>query len=271
MKTCINKLKSCRTFAEAEKILETAGAGKASKELLRLGFAVKEKQPDIFENNLQTVIQEIEDDEEEKKKDMDTQEVDGGESHDSTTTGELPQVADIAPHADTEGMNSVTDTKDQMGAIVNEAHSGMNSIPPMQPPGGMPNPMQQAGNGMYPGCPPMAGQPQMPPQQNAMQYTMNQVHALANQMKAMQEAIQTINKKVQEIAKPAPQTLDIAKDTLRPAAAKPLKETTDKGVSLNDVKLSKRAKLENRHREITSFNNYLNDKGSSSNKNPGVQ
>lgn len=264
-----NKLKACRTYVEAEKVLETTGVGRGGKELLRLGFAVREKQPDIFDNNMATVIQEIEDDEEEKKQDLEAKETNDNTSHDSSTTGVTPQVADIAPHQDTEGMNSSTDTKDQLGAIVNEAsppYPGQ-MMPPQQ--GGMNQMPQQNAGGM--GMPPQQGQQQpcpqngmgMPqnPMQQQMQYTINQQSQMLNRQ---QEAIQTLSKKITELSRPAPQALDMSDVVGKTAGfslGNPLKETTSPSLNTKskDGIIAKSALLESTRRDIKSFNDFLHE------------
>ena len=270
MKDFKAKLKAAETFDDARPILEAAGFGPASIDYMRVAYSVRPKQQFVFQRAQEAIMDEHEKmhhDDDEKE----TKEIDGGESHGPTTTGELPQVADIAPHADSEGMNSVTDTKDQMGSAINEA--GPNGMMPGQPaPGQCPQgqlPMQQNHMMGYPAGSPGA---MVNPQQQQMQYTLNQ---FAGQLKSLQEAVQTINKKVQEIrAGPAPSQLDLGTDVrgsfsgIKVTTPKPLKDTTDKSVGLNEVKFGKRAKLDNQRREISSYNDYLYDtKGST----PGVQ
>ena len=260
MKNCTAKLKACRTYAEAEKILETNGVSVSGKELLRLGFAVKEKQPEIFENNMATVVREIED--EHDKKDEEVTETNDNTSNESSSTTGTENVADMAPHADTEGMNSSTDTKDQLGAIVNE--TGMHPsqmMPPQQ--GGMNQmPMQQNHMMGQQQCPPNMGMPPNPQQQ--MQYTMNQHAQMLNKM---QEAIQTLNKKITEISKPSPRELDMSNVVGQSAGftvSNPLKETiSPSSDTQNEDRIQNySAQIDAARRDIKSFNDFLHEKNS---------
>ena len=256
MKNCTAKLKACRTYAEAEKILETNSVSVSGKELLRLGFAVKEKQPEIFENNLQTVIREIED----EHKDDEVTETNDNTSNESSSTTGTENVADIAPHADTEGMNSSTDTKDQLGAIVNEAgpYPGQ-MMPPQQ--GGMNQMPMQQNHMMGQQCPPQNGMGMPPNPQQQMQYTIAQHGQI---LQKMQEALQTINKKITEISKPAPQKLDMSNtvgQTAGFALTNPLKETVSpsKDTQSEDRINTYSARVDAARRDIKSFNDFLHE------------
>lgn len=252
MKNCTAKLKACRTYAEAEKILETNGVSVSGKELLRLGFAVREKQPEIFDNNMATVVREIED----KEHDDETKETNDNTSNESSSTTGTENVADIAPHADTEGMNSSTDTKDQLGAIVNETHPGQ-MMPPQQ--GGMNQMPMQQNHMMGQQCPPQNGMGMPPNPQQQMQYTINQQ---AQMIGKLQEAIQTLNKKITEISRPAPKELDMSNTVGKTAGfaiTNPLKETTSPSLNTHNTDNIKSASavLAAKRRDIKSFNDFL--------------
>jgi len=237
MKTtnCISQLKQCRTFAEASRILESNGVKKSAVELLRLGFAVKANQPDIFENNLQTVIQEIED--ELKKKEEEVTEVDGGVSHDSSKIDGLDDVAKRTPESDTEGAE-LSSGEDQM----KEMGGQMYPPQPQQPPGMVQPPQQQR--------PPM-----MPPQQQQMQYA-RQIDA---SMKKMAHRVTELEK-----AALVPKSLEIGSKIGKPNFSSlmlPIQETvSDKTVDgVISNRKGKVQRLQEVRSDIAQYNSYLND------------
>ena len=240
---CISQLKQCRTFAEASRILESNGVKKSAVELLRLGYAVKANQPDIFENNLQTVIQEIED--ELKKKEEEVTEVDGGVSHDSSKIDGLNDVAKRTPESDTEGaeLSSGEDQMKEMGGMYpQQPPQPPGMVQPPQPPGMVQPPQQQR--------PPM-----MPPQQQQMQY-----------LRQIEASMKKMAHKITELEKTAntPNSLEIGSKIGKPNFSSlmlPIQETvSDKTV---DGQISNRKgkvqRLQEVRSDIAQYNSYLND------------
>ena len=75
-KSIKERLLSAKTYDEAYKIVETTKLGVSGHELLKTAFSIQGKQPTIANQFLNTVIQEI----------------DGGESHESSSTDGLEKV-----------------------------------------------------------------------------------------------------------------------------------------------------------------------------------
>jgi hypothetical protein len=184
-------LLSCKTYAEAKPILETAGISLSGHELARTAFSIQDKQPTVTQHFLQTIIQEME-----------------GEAHGSSSTTGLEQVGSEEAVGDVKEQQN---THDQMGVPIGE----------MMPMGGQQYPPQQMG-----GFPPQqqqpCGQPQMqqprPPMtqpQQQIQYMITeaikaQVAPYVNQLR---ESIKTLDKKITETQKPQINSLDLS-DTL---------------------------------------------------------
>jgi len=196
-KSIKEKLFSLKSYEEAKPILETVSV--SGHELAKTAYSIMQKQPIIANSFLKTVIQEIEDKEEEKK----VAESDGGSSHQASSTTGLEKKG--TEHDAPESASAQPDKKDQMGVAINEA------FPPMMPP-------MQGGQ---------CGQPQMNPQQQ-MQYTISETVKLY--MKPIHEALKALDKKIKETQKETPRSLEIG-STMGKVIPR-IKETTN---SQNDL------------------------------------
>jgi len=226
-----DKLMACKSYAEAKPILETVGAGLSAHELLHTAFSIQAKQPDVAQQFLHTVIQEVENLTKIK-------ETDGGASHQSSsTTG----VEKIGKEVDApEGMAKQYDPKDQMGVPINETYGMM---PPM-------------GQGM----PPMAPKPPMAPQQMGgfqqpnpqIQYAVQEaLRQFAPYHNKIVEAIKALDKKIAETVKEvnAPKSLEIGSRMGNVKTPRTLiKETTE----------NPEQELALRRQQIEEANNHYN-------------
>ena len=268
-------LLTTRSVTEANRILESKGMSASSKELMRTAIGIQDKQPDTARQFRETVIADMEKEDEDKKK---MKEVDGGESHQSTRVDGTQKLGADEPKQNVEGMDDQVGAKDQMGAIVNETHGGMPNPmmmdpmtpnyqqmmqPPQQPPAPQPPqqapPMQQAGN-------------HHPMQQ--MQYTLNHV---VESIKKLDAEIRAV-KETQEQQKPVPTSLEVG-SRIRPGAGELspsmlMRETTagtptsqKLGGWNEDYITSRSARIASDSNDLTRLNDYL----SSTEKTPGVQ
>jgi len=256
-KSCKDKLLACRTYAEAKPILETLPLGSSAHELAYTAFSIADKQPRLRDQFLGTVIQEAEE-AEAKKEDTDKREglkeVDGGTSHESSSTTGLENIGkkESAP----EGADAQPDKKDQMGVAINEM------MPPMMPQGAPP-PQPQPQQQMPPPPPPMAGgmpppMPQAPPkpptpQQQQMQYIQEIAqYATAPYFNRLVEAVKTMDRKITEIAKVKPRELELG-SRINPHGLKhPIRETVGDEKSAEKLLDQRRASIEDMNNAINS-------------------
>jgi hypothetical protein len=240
-KSCKDKLLSCRTYAEAKPILETSKVGLSAHELAHTAFSIQEKQPELRDSFLKTVIQEMEDCE--KK----VEETDDNSDHQSSSTDGLEKVG--TEHDAPEGMGNQYDPKDQMGVAINETFPQM----PMQPP--------QAG-GFQQQAPPMQPpmQPPRPPMnpQQQMQYTISEAvrseisRTVAPYYNKLVEAVKALDTKVQETAKAKVSSLDLGEKMGG------IRGTPSTGTWIKETTGSPEKDLDNTRREIEKFNEAIN-------------
>ena len=245
----------CRSFSEGKKILETHGLGNnaSATELLRTAIQIEKAQPELAKQFKETVADDIE---KKKEEDKDVTESDGGTSHSSTTTGQLPTVGKEEPAQSMEGMDKRVNTHDQMGVSVNETHMMPGQVPPQQIPPQVPQ--QQMGQ-----MPPQQ-QPQMPQQ---MQYTVMQ------EIAKIQEAIKKLDSDIRDVKETqnGPMTLELG-NKIEPRHNGPIdiyaiQETKHMSPLNQDGIKSKYAKLQEDRNEICKLNSYFE----ATKKTPGVQ
>jgi hypothetical protein len=267
---CKQKFLNSRNLVEINKVLETAGAPNSAKELARIAVSLPSAQETLRTQYMNMALTEAE--EAEKKKTV--TEVDGGTSHSSTSTEGLPKEGEEVTKDD---VRKEPDTKDQMGAVVNETdHMGQGYQQP-QPPQ-----MQQM-NGGQQQCPPpqmqQMGQMPPPPQQppnpmQQMQYTLNTI----------QEAIKNIDgriNKIEETQSQMPQNGSIEvgsrivptygeTGSVRETTSFTAQNILDKRLSgINEDHItSKHVLIEKDSNELSRLNDYLDSK---KNNYPGVE
>ena len=235
--TIKNKLLSCKSYDEARPILETVQAGVAVHKLFTTAYGIQAKQPTVAHDFLNTAIQEMEDDDDNKMKIV--KEADGGKSEGSTSTTGLEKVGSESDAA--ESFHAQADKKDQMGVAINEAFPPQGGMPPQQQPPMQP---QQQMGGQCGGAPPQGGMPPMNPQQQ-MQYTINET--LRQNIVKVQEAVKALDKKIQETLKVQPSSLDLGSQMGAKSIAVIRETTGDKSTDLQKSR-----------QDITKMNNYLN-------------
>lgn len=200
------KLSKCRNYSEARPILETLGASRSSHELMQLYFAQPDNSP-YKTRFLDTVVQEMEDDDKklggphDKGKIIEGENGENGEKktqeYELTGTGVAksssgPDLTKVGTEKGPVGDAGAQPTEDQMKEM-GGMPPGM-GMPGMMPGGMPPEVAKQMENAM-------AGAPPMNPMQQ-MRYTQEMVKAtvgpLYNEVKGIKEAIAKIDNKIQE-------------------------------------------------------------------------
>lgn len=210
--TNFTKLLELKDYADAKPILETLPANETRSTLAQTAYQIQETQPNLARNFLKTIIKECED--EEKK----IAEVDGGTSHESSSTTGLAKVGENEAVTDAE---NAVDTKDQMGVPIGE----------MAPPNGMPS------QGVPPQMQPPLQQPPVPQQQ--MQYTIQEANMIRGQFKAVKEALQALTKEIKETKIESTRSLEIGiGDKGTKSTGKFIRETTTESQATSIKKMN---------------------------------
>lgn len=247
--SCKDKILKSGSITETMKILETVGASPSAKELMRLSISIQETQPQFAKQYRETIVKEIEDAEEEKKKQGVT-EADGGVDHSSTSTTGLSKEGTEVKKED---VRSEPGTKDQMTTSVSETYPGgqPQQVPPMQQGGGMP-----------PQPPGMMPPPQQQPPQamQQMQYTLQEIQGamklIDGRLNKIEETQRTSNQ---------PTSINVGKMIKAGHAEVAVRETapqvTNKLAGVNEDYINtKQSRLHQDSNDLTRINTYLENR-----------
>lgn len=211
----VDQLKSCRTCAEAQPILETLKVRPSQRKLIETAIQLKHskdpRQVAYGEDFMLTAIREVEDDYDlsqqttHMKKEKEADEITGAlDSHQSSKIDSpYPQEGTDAPNSDIESMQTASG-ENQMGGIKENYPPMMGQMGQQGGMGGMPG-MGMAPDLMRQMAPQMPQMPQMntPQMMRQMQYTVQEalkryLNPVILEVRKVREAYIALDKKLQE-------------------------------------------------------------------------